>query len=425
MDARADDLHFAHACSMAIVRAGVRPPMRTSTAVADHHRRTDACSLFLPAALAFCLSIVVTGCGSTVFDRADKEKFFYGSIIDQDGHPVAGADVSLHAGIPGMFGAGGGWDDVSTKSDRNGLFILPGMEHPYSNIFPQAHLTAPGYIIDNFAFRLELYGKLPGGNQAHPHFVRAWKLGERRLNRRIGGMLRSDPFALGDAKEMYVKIVWDVKDLDALGNPREDPALVSTTERDDWDVALSLVSDALDAGVAPFSGNGMRKIPPGMAIRVRARTGSVCQADPIFPFSAKNKAFSPIIALNWSALIQWDDRAWFRIFYRNAQVGYSSFLTICYVNGSVNGEKLCRLSFESAWHQGVPDLGVLNPSGDDCLEFDPDFAGKMHGDNWSQHWSSHPEMEVIWLKERRRDSPQEALMIEGRMRAEGKEVPPR
>jgi hypothetical protein len=399
------------------------------SAIADALQHTaDPHALIRLAALATCLSIGLTGCGSSIFDRADGQKFFHGIIIDQEGRPVPDAEVSLFAVIPGMWGNAGGADEVSTRSDRNGSFALPGMDRPYGNIFPDVSARAPGYVIDNFAFqqsRSEFDKHWPYGNHAQPHIVRAWKFGERRLNRNIYiPHTLTEDFPIGDTKELYVKIVLHAEPIDELGNPREHPELVSATEHEDWDVALSLMSDAPDAGNAPFTKEWMRKTPPGVAIRVRARIGGVCQADPIFPFSAKNKAFSPVIALKWPGLVQYDSRACFRVFYRNPKLGYMSFLTVDYQNGSVSGQKHCSLSFTSAHGQTVPYAGILNPSGDDCLEYDPEFAHKMDGHHWSHRVGSPTEMEVE-LKELRRHYPSQALEIEKRMRAEGKEVPPR
>jgi hypothetical protein len=394
----------------------------------------DSRTLITATFLVFFLTIGFAGCGGSGFERADDKRSFYGSIVDQDGHPVHDTTITMRREIVRMDGRTVNKETIcfNAKSDREGIFVLPGLEYPhrdispeiYEGVIPRIYASAPGFIIDNFAIRKEFVDDASArGDRAKPHLIRAWKFADRRLNREIrAGDEPTAAFVLGDARELYVKINLNLGRVDGLGNPDDSPNLASATEHEDWDVAISLASDASDAGDSPFTKDWMRRTPPGTAIRVRARVGSVCQADPIFPFSAKGKAFSPVIALNWSGLHRIDDHGWFRFFYRSDLLGYTSFLTVSYRHGSVNQEKHCSLSFAPVGHLDVPYVGVLNPSGDDCLEYDPVYSYIMRRLGVaSENHSVHEEDYLPHLRQR---DPRLAREIEARLRAQGKEVPP-
>lgn len=405
--------------------------MKTSmTAIADvRQHRADPHALMLLVTLASCLSIGLAGCGSSILDRADEKKFFHGIIVDQEGHPVPDAEVSLRVVIPGLWGGSGGAQEATTKSDRNGIFALPGMGHPSGNLDPDVHAKAPGYVIDNFGFqrsRSEFDKNWPQGNHANPCVVRAWRLGAPSENREIdeGRTLMRKSFRIGDKAVLRAKIHLTMEEKNGSRRLLKNPTLEDASETDDWDLELSLASDSPDVGEAPFSFPGSAPLPRGMAIRVRARAGGVRQADPVFPLMARNEGFAPVVDLNWSNTVKSYNDAFYKIFYRDEALGYLSFLSIhCNYQNPENGVTL-GIGFFGPANMAVSHLGVINLSGSGDLECFP-----------AHFYNDGPEAEL--RRQRIRDSqeqnldsirktnPKLAKEIEDRMRAEGKVVPPR
>ena len=153
--------------------------------------------------------------------------------------------------------------------------------------------------------------------------------------------------------------------------------------------------------------------------------GGVCQADSTFPFVTTGKEFSRSIDLAWTNSIKIDNQVFFRVFYRNEEVGCTSFITIRYDNAGKDEQHDCRLRFRGSGGLSVPQLGVINVSGSGNLEYFPDLIRKIDDQPDEErrqrilrYYQEHN------LPEIRMKDPALAREIEARMRAEGKPVPP-
>ena len=358
--------------------------------------------------------------------------YFYGKILDQDNQPVANADVTLEIGrIQANLGTiSGKADDINSRSDLNGSFSFVDVRG-YLFIIKA---MAPGYVIDTFRLSFNYQDsdtvkcdQLSAKDK--PFVIRAWKLGPPSTNRQIvlDRKGAGENFRANDNKELFVKIR---RELRGDGEPKpllQDPSLVRVEANEDWDVALSLVSNA-DAGEAPFAERNMKKVPTGVAIRVRTKSGEVCQADTTFPYSITKENLSTSTVLKWSGAVKGDNQAYFRIKYRNDPIGYWAFLTIVYENKSQREESDCRLKFDSSVRLAEPRVGVINVSGSGNLECFPNYLRELEEDAVNMRKQEErlktEKYQEDHLDELRRNNPGLAEEVEERMRKAGKTVPP-
>jgi hypothetical protein len=363
--------------------------------------------------------------------RANGPFYFYGKIVDQYDHPVAGASATLRVGrvVAGPSSAIAKTEHIFATSDESGQFSFIDV----TGYLFVITLKCSGYLIDdhhldlNYQYNNTIKCDQLSGKQ-NPHVLRAWKLGEPLENRKmeLGGDAVANTFKADDKRELFGTIKMKIEMKGETKRLLDDPVLRvgANNDGDEWDVALSLVSGSLDIGEAPFSDPGDKPLQKGAAVHVRTRRGGICQADPTFPFTIRKTEASQSIDLKWKNCIKIGQDVFFRVFYYNQEIEYSSFITIRYQNAGRNENYDCQLNFCGSGGLTVPQLGIVNVSGAGNLEYFPDFIRTIDARPDAErrerilHYYQEHNLPEIRLKD-----PALAREIEARMRAEGKEIP--
>ena len=244
----------------------------------------------------------------------------YGKVVDQDGHPVAGVDVT---GIIIMIG--GTNTRYKTRTDAEGLFQFTGLHG--SDI--GADVAKEGYEMD---YQRAIFKSSDQSTPTNRVIYTMWKL-------------------RGAEPMMYVEFESYIP-RDGNTNTFD---LLSERQNGSGDLMVQLIRDPLE--IAP---NNLRK-PFNWSIMLAITNGGLMEyTNQLYPYEAPGKGYQKTITLNYTTnMVGWQSWAK-RDFYFNAKDGQDYGRMTIEVHA---GAQTPKAYFAAKIY--------INPAGSRNLEFDP------------------------------------------------------
>lgn len=173
-----------------------RPPSETDGAVTNKNRSGTA-----PVTAGVLSKISRAEALKAIGQMNEVSMTFYGKVIDQDGNPVAHADVGGATLFNNMLSHGK--RDYDTVSDANGYFVFPSIKGRDFNCTPrkEGYVYWPaknynGYVLSNLAPQNERFVPDP----EKPEIFRMWKSKGAEVLLCSGGTLYIPP----DGSHLYI-----------------------------------------------------------------------------------------------------------------------------------------------------------------------------------------------------------------------------
>jgi len=375
--------------------------------------------------------------------------YFYGILLDQTNNPIPDAVVTLSAST---FSALGARIDSSTNKHRATTDVRGAFSFTDINgyMFYLASIEKPGY---RFVLRPYAYNYTSPGTPFredisapdHPCVVPGWRTApneevapfEKGTNVDDVRLMMQSVADLNRQMRFRIELVDDpAENPEHTWNARVVPVSISD-ETADWDLEISM--DGMAGMPLPQTRKQMRLaswLPPGSAVRVRANHGGVQQADWRYPYLAPDHGYLESAVLKWNnGESDGGDLIRFAVYYFNKRTSRYAHLYIDYKSEfgraeppSIGGKvEVVKITLPFVGNNGEPP-GVLNPHGSRVLEYSRAYNNqqieqrmKPIRDKEQADRDARRETKLDWF---RKNDPNEAWLIEERMRSQGKVVPP-